>query len=356
MSLADTLKERLAQVRRRRPVVDHVARTVEHYGQVNGSLQAGAVTYFAFLSFFPVLALSFAVVGWVSRVYPGAQQDLVQAIDQVLPGMVGNGEGQVPLRDIEAAAPGIASVGLVTVLYAGLGWLSAMRTALRAVFEKPVTEHPSLVVGKLLDLAAMVLLGVILMLSVAVSGVVTSLSTTILEALGLGLGLQPVVWSLALAVGLGANTVLFYAFFRLLGDPDAPGRSLWAGALLGAVGFELLKQLSRWLLASTTSQPAFQAFGIALVLVVWINYFSRVIVYAASWAHTTVEARALHASAQVAAQAVQGPRIDLPSLAAHTSSAPAPGSRPRTGRATAFAAGAASMLGLVRALRGSGRR
>ena len=63
-------------------------------------------------------------------------------------------------------------------------------------------------------------------------------------------------------------------------------------ALLGAVGFEALKLASSYLLKATQNQSALQAFGIALVLLVWINYFSRVVMYAASWAHTSRPARA----------------------------------------------------------------
>ena len=58
-----------------------------------------------------------------------------------------------------------------------------------------------------------------------------------------------------------------------------------------AFGFELLKQASTWLLGATAQQPAFQAFGIALILLVWIYYFSRVLMYAASWAATAVPER-----------------------------------------------------------------
>ena len=81
-----------------------------------------------------------------------------------------------------------------------------------------------------------------------------------------------------------ADMLLFFAIFRLLVRPRLPKRSLWAGALLGAIGFELLKQLSSSCIGRTKDQPAFQAFGIALILLVWINYFSRVVVYAAAWA------------------------------------------------------------------------
>ena len=66
---------------------------VEHYGEVKGSALAASVTYFAFLSFFPILALAFAVIGLVSRAYPDADDDLLTAINDVLPGLVGGPDG-----------------------------------------------------------------------------------------------------------------------------------------------------------------------------------------------------------------------------------------------------------------------
>jgi len=143
--------------------------------------------------------------------------------------------------------------------------------------------------------------------------------------------------------------VLFFAFFRLLASPNVPSRSLWSGALLGAIAFELLKQLSTVLLQATREQPAVQAFGIALILLVWINYFSRVVVLAAAWAHTSPEARAAREAQLVADQTVEGPQIDLAAAADVVRTAPgaAAGSSPKA----AFAAGAASMLGLVALVR-----
>ena len=343
MGLKDRITERVDRLRKRRPFVDHLVRMAEHYSAVKGSLQAGAVTYFAFLSFFPILALAFAVIGYVAGVYRDAQTDLVRAISDVLPGMVSRqeAEGKIAITDLQAAAPGIFTIGLLVMLYSGLGWISAMRDALLVVFERPPDEQPSFAKGKLRDLIALILLGVVLLLSVAVSGVITSLAEPVLEFLQLGPGVEPLLWVLALALGLAANSVLFYAFFKLLGDPDEPRRSLWSGALLGAVGFELLKQLSRWLIASTTDQPAFKAFGIALILLVWINYFSRVVMYAAAWAHTTVEAREIRdRRAFERAKMEELTRVDL-------HEAPAPGSASRGRAAKSFAAGGATALALV---------
>ena len=133
MALLDSVKAKVADVRERRPLVDHLVRALEHYGQVNGSALAAAVTYFAFLSFFPILALAFAVIGLVSRAYPNADDDLVTAINDILPGIVGGQDG-LDLATFEGNAPGILSAGLLLALYSGLGWLSGMRTALVAVF------------------------------------------------------------------------------------------------------------------------------------------------------------------------------------------------------------------------------
>jgi membrane protein len=348
MSILSAAKDRLARLRARRPFVDHLVRMVEHYGSVNGSALAAAVTYFAFLSFFPILALAFAIFGQVAKVYDKAQDTLVDAANSVLPGLVGPPDG-VSLDTLQQAAPGIFSIGILLTLYSGLGWLSGMRQALIAVFEEPPRERPSFVKGKIRDILALLSLGSVLVVSVAVSGVTTKLINPILDALQLGPVAGVFLAILAIVLGLAANSLLFFAFFRLLAAPEVPTRSLWSGALLGAVAFELLKQLSTYLLKATANSDAFQAFGIALILVVWINYFSRVVVYAAAWAHTSPEARAAREARMVSEQTVEGPQIDL--AAAADVVRPAGVAAAPTSSTAAFAAGAASMLGLVALVR-----
>ncbi|MFD2355763.1 hypothetical protein ACFSTC_50550 [Nonomuraea ferruginea] len=52
----------------RRPSVDHLIKTVQRYQAQSGDRLAGGVTYFAFLSFFPLIALAFALLGYVVTV------------------------------------------------------------------------------------------------------------------------------------------------------------------------------------------------------------------------------------------------------------------------------------------------
>lgn len=290
MKIIDTVKERVearvAALRERSGTVDHAIRTQEHFGAVRGSQQAGGVTYFGFLSIFPILALAFFAVGWVSRIAPDSQQWLLDAIDEVLPGLVGDGSGQVSLADVESSAGAVGLIGLVGVLYAGLGWVSSLRTALATLFDVPEDDQPGFVPGKLRDLEALVVLGVTLLASVVVSGGVVWVSGAIVDGLGLARVLGIPIGLLGVALGVAAGAVLFFLMFRLLARPPLPAAALWSGAILGAVAFEVLKQASGLLLAASRGQPAFQAFGTALILLVWINYFSRVVLYAAAWAQT----------------------------------------------------------------------
>lgn len=344
--VGDTVRVRLNETRTRRPSVDHLLRTLQHFGQVQGTAHAGGVTFFGFLSVFPLLALAFFALGLIART-TGATLDLVRTVNGVIPDLIGTGSGQIPLSTIESAASAALGIGLIGLLYAGLNLLSGMRTALLIVFEQPVDEQPNFVVGKLRDLVALLSLGAILVLSVGVSSVVNLLSSFLLGLVGLDDDLAWALRLLTVVIGLAASTVLFYALFRVLGRPLAPNRALWQGALLGAVGFEVLKQLSGVLIGSTQNQPAFAVFGVALVLLVWINYSARLILIAASWVHTSDGARLLREKRDAEEQARNS--STAVELRKRPPAPTSPGPR-------SFGAGALSALGAVFLLQRRRRR
>lgn len=276
----------LTRARERSRLLDHGITTQEHYTRVNGTALAGGVTYYGFLSFFPILAVAFFVVGRLARVYPGARDHLVTWIDQAMPGVVGSDPGEISISSIERAATTVGVLGLVGLLYTGLMWLSCLRRGLQAVFDVPPSDYPSFVGGKLRDLATLVVLGLILAVSVGITGLVVGFSDRVLDLVGLAHELTWGVSVLGALVGVLANVVLFYAFFWMLARPPVPGRALLRGALVGGIAFEVLKEASGYLLTLTQRSPAFQAYGIALILLVWMNYFSRIVMYAAAWAQT----------------------------------------------------------------------
>jgi membrane protein len=292
--LVQRAKGRVARLRERWRFVDHIVRALQHYSSVKGSVLAGAVTYFGFLSLFPIIALAFATVGWVANIYPDAEENLITAIETVLPGLIGDEEGMISIQAFKDAAGTAGLIGAIGLLYTGLGWLSAMRQALTEAFELPSEEERNFVVGKSVDLAVLVVLGVTLLVSVAVSGVITGFSTTVFGWIGIeGSRLaQGVLWALSFLFGVGAGVLLFYVIYRVLAAPHIPRRSLLYGAVVAALLFEVLKRVAFLIIPRLTSTPAFAVLGASLVLLIWLNYTSRVIVLGAAWAQTSPVAMA----------------------------------------------------------------
>jgi membrane protein len=280
------------RAQRWRALSDHPIRAYRHYAARDGSMLAAAVTYFAFLSLFPLLALSFAAVGFVADYLPRAQLVMDAVLQALLPGMVGDDPNQISLAGIRQAAATAAGVGVLTMLYAGLSWISEMRDALAAVFDVESSRAPSLGRDKVVaflaaqarDAVALMVIGLILLVSVGISGGLLNFVRHLGRTIGVDDDLGFAMPVLLVAAGVATGTGLFFAMFKVLAAPTVADQALWSGAFMGAVGFEVLKLASTWLLGATAQQPAFQAFGIALILLVWIHYFSRVLLYAASWA------------------------------------------------------------------------
>ncbi len=278
------------RVRERSGWVDHVMAMIGHYGRVDGNGQAGSVTYFAFLAFFPIMALAFFLVGQIANVFEGAQGNLEEFINDLLPDLIGTGEGQVSFSVFTDNAGRVGLFGLVGFLYAGLGWMSAMRNALQTLFAKPPQDRPNLIDGKLRDLMTLGVVGLMLLAAYAITTGVNAFSDEIIDAVGLDPSEQLPQLGLRLAGALLAVLLisgLLMVLYQLLARPRVSHRALREGAMLASVGFVLLKLVADRLIALTHGQPAFTVFGFGLVLLVLINYFSRVVMYGAAWAYTS---------------------------------------------------------------------
>ncbi|GAB3421478.1 YihY/virulence factor BrkB family protein [Flindersiella endophytica] len=307
--ISDRVRDLTQRARDRWSLFDHLARAGAHYGEVLGSQLAAGVTYFGFLSFFPLIALGFAVVGYVVAYVPGAGDALTNALSEFLPGLVGDGRGQINVEQIASAKAGAGIIGLVGLLYSGIGAISALRTALHGVFNPGVKEEQrNFVVGKAMDLVVLLVVGLVAVVSVSVGSVVTAMTGQLVGWLGLsdvpGSGL--VLWLLASAVGIGTSTLAFFITYRLLPKNAGRSRDLLAGALLAAIGFEVLKQIAGLVLGQVTSNALYGAFAVMVALLVWINYTSQLAVLGASWA-ATASARAAAEGADEAGDADDKP-------------------------------------------------
>ena len=294
----DRLKLRVARWRQRWGIVDHAVRTIQHMNAVQGTILAGAVTYFGYLSFFPVLVIAFAVIARVAVVVPEAQDGLVAAVQSIFPGLIGDGpDSPINIETFAQRAGAVGVIALAGLFYSGLGWISAARAGLAGVFCVPPKERRNFIVGKFIDLVVLAVIGTVLIVSVGLSSAVTNVTEDFLVLLQIDEIPGPAMFALlrgvGIALGVGASTVLFFAMFMLLPSADLPRRAVLKGAVVAAIGFEVLKLAAGLLIGLATDNPATAVLGVSLVLLVWINYFSQVIMVGAAWAYVSPEARAV---------------------------------------------------------------
>ncbi|GAA4957107.1 hypothetical protein GCM10023224_48730 [Streptomonospora halophila] len=271
-------------VRRRRPSADHAVRAYERYSGSEGNRLAAGVTYYAFLSFFPLLALAFAAVGHAAAVEPDARDYLDQALREALPGLADG----LPVDRIAEARTGAGVIGLLGLLYAGVGAVDAVRGALRRVWLNDTGDGPNFAVAKLTDVAVMAVLGVCLLGSVALTSVAQAATHWLLGFVQLRDSLLAVGATrvLGAAIAVAVDTVIFLVVFSRLSGTRRPLRLLWQGALLTAVGFEILKAAAALLISGTLSNPVYASFAVTVGLLVWINLVMRMLLLGASWTAT----------------------------------------------------------------------
>ncbi|MBW8486917.1 YihY/virulence factor BrkB family protein [Actinomadura parmotrematis] len=282
--VTDAIKAVLRAARARWPWFDHWGRAYERYQDRRGDRLAAALTSYGFLSFFPLLALAYSLLGYLVGISDEARGYFIEAIDSILPGL----SAPLQVDRIVQSKTTAGVIGLVGLLLTGLGWVATLRESLRTIWGKEPQAEGNFVLLKIYDVSVLLFLGAILMASVAVSSLASQATHTVLGWLGLEdvTGAGTVLWLLSMGVAVAFDTLIFLTLFSRLSGTRAPWRRILKGALFGGVGFEALKQVATLLLARTTSNPVYASFAVLVGLMVWINIVSRFVLWTAAWTAT----------------------------------------------------------------------
>ena len=227
----------------------------------------------------------------VAQVYPDAERRPHRRHQRrCCPGLIGDRRGpDLARRHRAGGRRRSGSSALLGLLYAGLGWLSAMRDALIVVFELPGAEQPNFVVGKLRDLVTLALIGVDAGAERRGRRVRQRLRRATCST-GSGSASELAPAGRAAHRACSASPPTCCCSSSCSGCWPSPHTPAPLAVVRGAARRGRLRGAQAAVVPAARvhpGPPAFQAFGIALILLVWINYFSRVVMYAAAWAHTS---------------------------------------------------------------------
>ena len=279
----------LTRQRGKRPWLDHLVRAGEAYTERYGNHYAAAITYFSVLSLFPLLMIAFAVAGFVLAGNAALLQEMKSGITEAVPSGLGKTINDVVDEAIKSRST-VGVIGLLAALYSGLGWMSNLRDALTAQWGQEYKQRPFLTTT-IKDLLALLGLGLALAVSFGLSAAGSGLGSWLLGLVGL----DDDAWALFLlrlatiVLALAANWLVFLWVLSRLPRESVSARSAVKGAIMAAIGFEVLKQVFTLYLASVTTSPSGQLFGPIIGLLLFANFVSRFLLFITAWTATARE-------------------------------------------------------------------
>ncbi|MBE1462392.1 YihY/virulence factor BrkB family protein [Kibdelosporangium phytohabitans] len=277
----------ITRLRTRYAWFDHLARTIDRYVEHNAYQYAAAITYFSVLSVVPVLMVGLSTAGFIIADDKEVAADLRTTIVQALPSGL-DGFATEIYDGVITQRASLGVFGLVIGLYAGWGWMNALRDALTAMWE---LERPALPFFRtiLWDLLALMSLGVALLVSFALTAVGSWLNSSVLR--WIGMSDQPwagtVLSLLSVPLAILADWLVFLWVLVRLPRAKVNTHKAVRGALAAAIGFEFLKIGANLYLSLLGRSPTSKAFGSVIGLLVFIYLVARLLLLVAAWIATS---------------------------------------------------------------------
>jgi YihY family inner membrane protein len=245
---------------------------VYKFADDQGPYLTALITYYGFLSLFPLLLLMVTVLGYVLQGDPQLQARLLSSTIAEFP-IIGS-----QLRDNVHALKGSGvalAIGVLGTLYGCLGLAGATQNALNRAWAVPRNERPNPIALRARSLLLLLVLGAGVIVTTALSGLPTA-------AGALGATLATWLGIVAIPLATVVNVALFMVAFRVLTARRVPWRQLRIGAIVAGIGWQIVQILGTYLVTLLQGAPeTYGDFGLVLGAIAWIYLLALVVVFAA---------------------------------------------------------------------------
>ncbi len=243
------------------------------YADDQGGYLAALITYYAFLSIFPLLLLLLTVLNFFLHGDSHLQARLVHSAVAQFP-VVGDALNPKIPHQYSGSATGL-TIGIIGTLYGSIGAAQATQHAFNKIWAVPRNERPNPIKSRLRSLILLGVLGVGVLVTTVASGLSTGAGS---YGATLGTGLRIGVLVLVAVVNVG----LFLFAFRVLTASEIPTRCLRLGAVIAGLGWEVIQLVGTYYVSQLKgTQQAYGVFGAVLGLVAWLYLLTTMLVIAA---------------------------------------------------------------------------
>ena len=237
------------------------------YGEDLGGYQAALITYYGFISLFPLFIVAISIIQLVARNNQHIREFFLTNAASYFP-VIGH---SLTESITTSGRSGVAlGIGLLITLYGTRGLGGVMQQTQDHIWSIPRNKRVGFPKSLFKGFGIMLWAGIGFLLAASLTGYATSVQHTFL---------------LRMVLGVAGFLVLFLVFWGLLtigsSRPKHP-RTYIPGALFAALGLLILQSLGGYLVAhQLRSQTGLGAqFAIVLALLFWLYLQAQVLVYA----------------------------------------------------------------------------
>jgi YihY family inner membrane protein len=254
--------QKLDRAQKRSTTLSVAVATFKKFSEDQSANLAAMIAFWAFFSVFPLFLV---LVTLLAIFLPASDKDSV----------LGHVAQMFPLLDPKTVS-GLSGawwtivLGLATALWSGSGVVRTAQFAFNSVWGTQPAQQPGLVKQMVRSISVLATVGLGLVLTTLLSGLVAS------SASGVNLGAAGRVGGYVLSAMLDVG--IFLAAFRILTDRDVTTRDVLPGALLSGIAFFVLQELSTLIISRylKNAQSTYGHFATVITILWWFYLQSMI--------------------------------------------------------------------------------
>jgi membrane protein len=249
---------------------------IQTFSKAEGALLSGSMAYYTFLSLLPLLMVAAFVIATFADPEPEARAAVAEALNQVFPG-VGTDVFEGVINQVVQNSAALGVFGLLSVAYAGSGFVGSMTACLNRMWQVPSGRNP--VGQKIVNILIVMMLGTVLLGSASLTIWVSATAQRALELEAT----SPVISMIEELAGPASMLVVLLLLYRFLPARKQSWLRELPGAVFGGVGFYVLKRgFDYWASHSAGIGALPRSLVSVTLLLVWLGFFGQLILYGAA--------------------------------------------------------------------------
>jgi membrane protein len=237
------------------------------YSDDNAGNQAALITYFGFVSLFPLLLVLFSVLRFITNHNNGIEERIVNATLHYFP--VASTEIYNNIHGFHRSGLSFF-LGILITLYGARGIASALQNASNNLWHIPKDRRPDFWHGTLRSFGIIILGGGGMIFTTVALSYANNISSK-----------GPEFKTLVTIIALILNTLVFTVIFRFATVKEIKTKLLINGAIISAVFWLILQSLGSFLILHQLKRSSefYGVFAIVLGMIFWIYIQAEVTLY-----------------------------------------------------------------------------